>query len=52
MNNRGEERRSTERRMITDRRQDNIPVEIDRRSGGDRRSDTERRSNLDRRQSQ
>ena len=52
MNNRGEERRSTERRDDNRSSQENIPVEIDRRSGGDRRSDTERRSNFERRQSQ
>ena len=51
MNNRGEERRSTMRRERNDRRKENIPVEVDRRSGSDRRSDTERRSNFERRQS-
>lgn len=49
MSNRGEERRRAERRLIEDRRKEQIPVENDRRSDIRRRSDDERRSGEDRR---
>jgi hypothetical protein len=49
MSNRGEERRCAERRLIEDRRKEQIPVENDRRSEIRRRSDDERRSGEDRR---
>tara|TARA_B100001996_G_scaffold63978_2_gene46017 strand:+ start:9000 stop:9152 length:153 start_codon:yes stop_codon:yes gene_type:complete len=48
MNNRKQERRSSERR-VTDRRKEVIPVENDRRSTGDRRDKSNRRLGPERR---
>jgi hypothetical protein len=45
----GGERRQIERRASADRRQQSIPVEVERRSGLDRRMELDRRSGLDRR---
>ena len=49
MNNRGEERRVGDRRDNSDRRKENIPVAIDRRSSGDRRDGSNRRLGSERR---
>lgn len=43
------DRRRLERRDSSERRQQIIPVELDRRSGIDRRMELDRRSGLDRR---
>ena len=48
MNNREKERRASDRR-IEDRRKQNLPVEVDRRSSGDRRDNLDRRLGSERR---
>ncbi len=50
MNNREKERRASDRR-IEDRRKQNLPVEVDRRSSGDRRDNLDRRLGPERRAS-
>ena len=49
MSNRGEDRRKAELRGSGDRRKENLPIEIERRSDDNRRNSSERRSGTDRR---